>query len=79
MVGKMNENLYTYMFTDLKNQIGDKTLEVAEFKARFIQEQAEKEQLQQQINHFDAVLASDEALKELFDEAKTKLEGTNEI
>lgn len=75
----MNENLYTYMFTDLKNQIGDKTLEVAEFKARFIQEQAEKEQLQQQINHFDAVLASDKALKELFDEAKMKLEGTNEI
>ena len=75
----MNENVYTYMFTDLKNQIGDKTLEVAEFKARFIQEQAEKEQLQQQINHFDAVLASDKALKELFDEAKMKLEGTNEI
>ena len=75
----MNENLYTYMFTDLKNQIGDKTLEVAEFKARFIQEQAEKEQLQQQINHFDAVLASDKALKELFDDAKMKLEGTNEI
>lgn len=75
----MNENVYTYMFTDLKNQIGDKALEAAEFKARLIQEQAEKEQLQQQLNHFNAVLASDEALKELFDEAETKLEGTNEI
>ncbi len=75
----MNENVYTYMFTDLKNQIGDKALEAAEFKARFIQEQTEKEQLQQQITHLDAVLASDEALKELFDEAKMKLEGTNEI
>lgn len=75
----MNENVYTYMFTDLKNQIGDKALEAAEFKARLIQEQAEKEQLQQQLNHFKAVLASDEALKELFDEAETKLEGTNEI
>ncbi|MFR7397543.1 MAG: hypothetical protein ACLUTM_03230 [Streptococcus constellatus] len=75
----MNKNVYTYMFTDLKNQIGDKALEAAEFKARLIQEQAEKEQLQQQLNHFNAVLASDEALKELFDEAETKLEGTNEI
>lgn len=75
----MNENLYTYMFTDLKNQIGDKVLEVAEFKARLILAQTEKEQLQQQITHFNAVLASDEALKELFEEAKTKLEDTNEI
>ncbi|VTS35653.1 Uncharacterised protein [Streptococcus anginosus] len=75
----MNENVYTYMFTDLKNQIGDKALEAAEFKARLIQEQAEKEQLQEQLKHFNAVLASDEALKELFEEAKTKLEDTNEI
>ena len=75
----MNENLYTYMFSDLKNQIGDKALEAAEFKARLIQEQAEKEQLQEQLKHFNAVLASDEALKELFEEAKTKLEDTNEI
>lgn len=75
----MNENVYTYMFTDLKNQIGDKALEAAEFKARLIQEQAEKKQLQEQLKHFNAVLASDEALKELFEEAKTKLEGTNEI
>lgn len=75
----MNENVYTYMFTDLKNQIGDKALEASEFKARLIQEQTEKEQLQQQINHFNAVLASDEALKELFEEAKTKLEDANEI
>lgn len=75
----MNENVYTYMFTDLKNQIGDKALEAAEFKARLIQEQAEKEQLQEQLKHFNAVLASDEALKELFEESKTKLEGTNEI
>ena len=75
----MNENVYTYMFTDLKNQIGDKALEAAEFKARLIQEQAEKEQLQEQLKHFNAVLASDEALKELFEEAKTKLEDKNEI
>lgn len=75
----MNENVYTYMFTDLKNQIGDKALEAAEFKARLIQAQAENEQLQGQLKHFNAVLASDEALKELFEEAKTKLEDTNEI
>lgn len=75
----MNKNVYTYMFTDLKNQIGDKALEAAEFKARLIQEQAEKEQLQEQLKHFNAVLVSDDALKELFEEAKTKLEGTNEI
>lgn len=56
MVGKMNENVYTYMFTDLKNQIGDKALEAAEFKARLIQAQAENENLQARVQELEALL-----------------------
>ena len=52
----MNENVYTYMFTDLKNQIGDKALEAAEFKARFIQEQTENENLQARVQELEALL-----------------------
>lgn len=52
----MNENLYTYMFTDLKNQIGDKVLEVAEFKARLILAQAENENLQARVQELEALL-----------------------
>lgn len=52
----MNENVYTYMFTDLKNQIGDKALEVAEFKARLIQAQAENENLQARVQELEALL-----------------------
>ncbi|WP_247927411.1 hypothetical protein [Streptococcus constellatus] len=52
----MNENVYTYMFTDLKNQIGDKALEAAEFKARLIQAQAENENLQARVQELEALL-----------------------
>lgn len=52
----MNKNVYTYMFTDLKNQIGDKALEAAEFKARLIQAQAENENLQARVQELEALL-----------------------
>ena len=52
----MNKNVYTYMFTDLKNQIGDKALEASEFKARLIQEQAENENLQARVQELEALL-----------------------
>ncbi|WP_247948457.1 hypothetical protein [Streptococcus constellatus] len=52
----MNENVYTYMFTDLKNQIGDKALEASEFKARLIQAQAENENLQARVQELEALL-----------------------
>lgn len=60
----MNENLYTYMFTDLKNQIGDKALEAAEFKARLILAQTEKEHFQQQAEDLQARVQELEALLE---------------
>ena len=60
----MNENVYTYMFTDLKNQIGDKALEAAEFKARLILAQTEKEHFQQQVEDLQARVEELEALLE---------------
>lgn len=60
----MNENVYTYMFTDLKNQIGDKALEAAEFKARLILAQTEKEHFQQQVEDLQARVKELEALLE---------------
>jgi BMFP domain-containing protein YqiC len=44
------------MFTDLKNQIGDKALEAAEFKACLIQAQAENENLQARVQELEALL-----------------------
>lgn len=68
----MNENLYTYMFTDLKNQIGDKVLEVAEFKARLILAQTEKEHFQQQVEDLQARVQELEALLEETQPAETE-------
>jgi hypothetical protein len=60
------------MFTDLKNQIGDKALEAAEFKARLIQEQAEKEHFQQQVEDLQARVQELEALLEETQPAETE-------
>ncbi|WP_373110485.1 hypothetical protein [Streptococcus anginosus] len=68
----MNENLYTYMFTDLKNQIGDKALEAAEFKARLILAQTEKEHFQQQVEDLQARVQELEALLEETQPAETE-------
>lgn len=70
----MTEEIYTQMIQDLASKSANKEIEAAEFKARLVQSETEKGQFQTELAHLRAVLASDTALQELFDEAEAKLE-----
>lgn len=70
----MNENVYVYMLAEYQNQLTDKTQSEIKLQALLIVEQSKSSLLEKELNSFNAVLASDAALKELFDEAKEKLE-----
>ena len=68
----MNENVYAYMLAEYQNQLTNKTQSEIELQALLIVERSKSSLLD--LNSFNAVLASDAALKELFDEAKEKLQ-----
>ena len=70
----MNENVYVYMLAEYQNQLADKIQSEIEMQALLIVERNKSSLLKQELNSFNAVLASDAALKELFDEAKEKLQ-----
>ncbi|WP_048791887.1 hypothetical protein [Streptococcus cristatus] len=70
----MNENVYAYMLAEYQNQLADKTQSEIEMQALLIVERNKSSLLEQEFNSFNAVLDSDAALKELFDEAKEKLQ-----
>ena len=70
----MNENVYAYMLAEYQNQLTNKTQSEIELQALLIVERSKSSFLEQEFNSFNAVLASDAALKELFDEAKEKLQ-----
>lgn len=70
----MDENVYAYMLVNYKNQLADKTQSEIELQALLIVERSKSSLLEQELNNFNDVLASDAALKELFDEAKEKLQ-----
>lgn len=70
----MNENILLAMITELNNQFSDKTLSEIAFKARFVDLQEKYSQLEQEVETYRKVLASDNALQELFEEIKNKNE-----
>lgn len=70
----MDENVYVYMLAEYKNQLAEKTQSEIELQALLIVERGKSSLLEQELNSFNAVLASDAALKELFDEAREKLQ-----
>lgn len=70
----MNENVYAYMLVEYQNQLTNKTQSEINLQALLIVERNKSSLLEQELNSFNAVLASDAALKELFDEAKEKLQ-----
>lgn len=70
----MDENVYVYMLAEYQNQLTDKTQSEIKLQALLIVERSKSSLLEQELNSFNAVLASNAALKELFDEAKEKLE-----
>ena len=70
----MKENTYVSIITDLANQLASKSINEAEFKARLIESQQEKEQLIKELEIYRSVLESDKDLKDLFEEVKNKNE-----
>lgn len=70
----MNENTYVAIITDLANQLANKTINEAEFKARLTESQQEKAQLNQELEIYRSVLESDKDLMDLFEEIKNKKE-----
>lgn len=73
----MDENISLTMIAELNNQLSDKTLSEIAFKARFADLQEKYSQLEQEVKTYRTVLASDNALQELFEEIKNKNEVTN--
>lgn len=73
----MKENTYVSIITDLANQLASKSINEAEFKARLMESQQEKEQLIKELEVYRSVLESDKDLKDLFEEVKNKNEVTN--
>ena len=63
----MNDTIYTLVIQELTDTNANLSLERAAFKARF-------SEAEQTLAHLQAVLDSDTALKELFEEAEKKLE-----
>lgn len=61
------EELYNHMLVDFSEQLKNKTIEAAEYRARLNQVLHELEDVRK-------VLASDETLQELFDEQAQKFE-----
>lgn len=70
----MNENTYVAIITDLANQLANKTINEAEFKARLTGSQQQVAQLAQEVENYRSVLESDKDLKDLFEEVKNKNE-----
>jgi len=70
----MNENTYVAIITDLANQLANKTINEAEFKARLTESQQGKEQLIKELEIYRSVLDSDKDLMDLFEEVKNKIE-----
>ena len=73
----MNENNYVAIITELANQLASKSINEAEFKVRLTESQQLVTQLEQEVETYRTVLASDNALRELFEEIKNKNEVTN--
>ena len=72
----MDENISLTMIAELNNQLSDNTLSEIAFKARFADLQEKYSKLEQEVKTYRTVLASDNALQELFDEIKNKNEVT---
>jgi len=70
----MEENTCIAIITDLVNQLANKTVNEAEFKARLTQSQQLVAQLAQEVESYRSVLESDKDLKDLFEEIKNKNE-----
>lgn len=67
-------NVTDKIINDLAIQLANKAIESANYKAYFEEAQEKFAQAQSQLERVNNVLDSDQALKDLFDEASQKLE-----
>lgn len=72
----MNEQTYVAIITDLANQLANKSINEAEFKARLTESQQLVVQLSLEVESYRSVLESDKDLMDLFNEIKNKNEVT---
>lgn len=62
------------IINNLAIKFANEAIENANYKAYFEETQAQLEQVQEQLARVNSVLDSDQALKDLFDEASQKIE-----
>lgn len=72
----MNENTYVAIITDLANQLANKTINEAEFKARLTYSQQQVAKLSQENDSYRNTIESDAELKALFEKIKNNKEVT---
>lgn len=73
----MNDKTLQIFAQDLASKLTQAELESSEFKARYQAELEEKNELAEKLTHFEQVLESDQALKELFEEVENKMKEGN--
>lgn len=73
----MDDKTLQFFAQDIAGKLTQAELESSEFKARYQAELGEKNELTEKVTHFEQVLESDQALKELFEEAENKMKEGN--
>lgn len=73
----MDDKTLQIFAQDMANKLTQAELESSEFKARYQSEMEKTNELTEKVIHFEQVLESDQALKELFEEVANKMKEGN--
>lgn len=73
----MDDKTLQFFAQDVAGKLTQAELESSEFKARYQSELEKTSELTEKVTHFEQVLDSDQALKELFEEAENKMKEGN--
>lgn len=73
----MDDKTLQYFAQDIAGKLTQAELESSEFKARYQSELEKNGELTEKLTHFEQVLESDQALKELFEEVENKMKEGN--
>lgn len=73
----MDDKTLQFFAQDIAGKLTQAQLESSEFKARYQAELSEKKELAEKLTHLEQILESDQALKELFEEAEKQMKEGN--
>lgn len=73
----MDDKTLQFFAQDIAGKLTQAELESSEFKARYQSELEKTSELAEKVTHFEQVLESDQALKELFEEVENKMKEGN--